>query len=224
MAAPGRLGRGARADPSGVRSCAAGRQRARHRTPCRRRDADAGLAVGLGRVQPACGCSRGSRPRWSSRGSSTWSTPWRACSDAGAARPGARVPGTGDERRGAWSHCDPRTQPVPRAKLASGAQRAGVLRDAGHRARRERKRAQERLNELRSALQVERGRQASLEALQQAARERAEGGGVEEWLRQERSRRAAASARGPAGRAAVGSEAVETVLGTSATGRVRGQR
>jgi len=48
--------------------------------------------------------------------------------------------------------------------------------------RRERQERQESLNELRSRLQTLRGRQASLEALQQAARERAEGGGVGSWL------------------------------------------
>jgi chromosome segregation protein len=48
--------------------------------------------------------------------------------------------------------------------------------------RRERKERQEQLNEQRSQLQVQRGRQASLEALQQAAKERAEGGRVGEWL------------------------------------------
>ena len=47
----------------------------------------------------------------------------------------------------------------------------------------ERRQAQERLNELRSSLQVQRGRQASLEALQQAAKERADGEGAAEFLR-----------------------------------------
>ncbi|MEM9316214.1 MAG: chromosome segregation protein SMC, partial [Pseudomonadota bacterium] len=45
-----------------------------------------------------------------------------------------------------------------------------------------RRHEQEALNEMRSRLQTLRGRQASLEALQQAARKRAEGGGVGAWL------------------------------------------
>ncbi len=50
--------------------------------------------------------------------------------------------------------------------------------------RQERRAAQESLNEQRSHLQVKRGRQSSLEALQQAAKERAEGGKVGQWLRE----------------------------------------
>ncbi|MDP5070509.1 MAG: chromosome segregation protein SMC, partial [Congregibacter sp.] len=42
----------------------------------------------------------------------------------------------------------------------------------------------EQLNEMRSRLQIQRGRQASLDALQQAAKERAEGGKVGDWLRE----------------------------------------
>ncbi len=49
--------------------------------------------------------------------------------------------------------------------------------------RHDRRQAQEGLNEIRSTLQVHRGRQASLEALQQAAKERADGQGVAEFLR-----------------------------------------
>jgi chromosome segregation protein len=48
--------------------------------------------------------------------------------------------------------------------------------------RQERDDCQGRLNEVRSQLQVGRGRLSSLEALQQAARQRADGGGVERWL------------------------------------------
>jgi chromosome segregation protein len=49
----------------------------------------------------------------------------------------------------------------------------------------ERDQCQETLNARRSDLQVRRGRRASLEALQQAARARADGGGVERWLREQ---------------------------------------
>jgi chromosome segregation protein len=79
--------------------------------------------------------------------------------------------------------------------------------------RAERSEAQDRLDTLRSALQVDRGRLASLEALQQAARERADGGGVEEWLRQEDL---AAQPRLLAGLQVEPQwqQAVETVLGT----------
>lgn len=68
------------------------------------------------------------------------------------------------------------------------------------------------VNELRSTLQVKRGRLSSLEALQQAARERADGRGVQNWLQ----------ARGLEGRARLletlqveprWQRAVETVLG-----------
>jgi chromosome segregation protein len=52
------------------------------------------------------------------------------------------------------------------------------------RLRAERSQRQEQLNEQRSQLQIQRGRQSSLEALQQAAKERAEGGKVGEWLRE----------------------------------------
>ncbi|WP_439100544.1 chromosome segregation protein SMC [Congregibacter sp.] len=50
--------------------------------------------------------------------------------------------------------------------------------------RNQRRERQEELNTLRSKLQIQRGREASLEALQQAAKERAEGGKVGDWLRE----------------------------------------
>ncbi|WP_439106764.1 chromosome segregation protein SMC [Congregibacter sp.] len=50
--------------------------------------------------------------------------------------------------------------------------------------RSQRRERQEELNNLRSKLQIQRGREASLEALQQAAKERAEGGKVGDWLRE----------------------------------------
>ncbi|MFK8041711.1 chromosome segregation protein SMC [Congregibacter sp.] len=50
--------------------------------------------------------------------------------------------------------------------------------------RSQRRERQEELNTVRSSLQIQRGREASLEALQQAAKERAEGGKVGDWLRQ----------------------------------------
>ena len=49
--------------------------------------------------------------------------------------------------------------------------------------RQNRKAGQEALNETRSALQVQRGKQASVEALLKAARDRASGGATGEWLR-----------------------------------------
>ncbi|WOJ93989.1 chromosome segregation protein SMC [Congregibacter variabilis] len=52
------------------------------------------------------------------------------------------------------------------------------------RLRLERRERQEKLNDMRSKLQIQRGREASLDALQQAAKERAEGGKVGDWLRQ----------------------------------------
>jgi chromosome segregation protein len=52
------------------------------------------------------------------------------------------------------------------------------------RLRAERGQRHEQLNEQRSQLQIQRGRQSSLEALQQAAKERAEGGKVGDWLRE----------------------------------------
>lgn len=52
------------------------------------------------------------------------------------------------------------------------------------RLRSERRDRQEQLNETRSKLQIQRGREASLDALQQAAKERAEGGKVGDWLRE----------------------------------------
>lgn len=51
------------------------------------------------------------------------------------------------------------------------------------RLRSERQMAVEGLNEQRSKLQVQRGRHASVEALLKAAKERADGGGVGDWLR-----------------------------------------
>lgn len=53
------------------------------------------------------------------------------------------------------------------------------------RLREERGERQNSVDELRSELQVKRGRLASLEALQQAARERADGAGVDAWLSSE---------------------------------------
>jgi chromosome segregation protein len=62
---------------------------------------------------------------------------------------------------------------------------AGRLESEVSRRRDERREQQEALNEVRSRLQTRRGRQASLEALQQAARDRAEGKGVGDWLAQQ---------------------------------------
>lgn len=64
------------------------------------------------------------------------------------------------------------------------AQRLQTLETDLTRLRTERRDRQEQLNETRSKLQVQRGREASLDALQQAAKERAEGGKVGDWLRQ----------------------------------------
>lgn len=50
--------------------------------------------------------------------------------------------------------------------------------------RSQRRERQEQLNDMRSKLQIQRGREASLDALQQAAKERVEGGKVGDWLRQ----------------------------------------
>ncbi|MEE4279026.1 MAG: chromosome segregation protein SMC [Halieaceae bacterium] len=75
-------------------------------------------------------------------------------------------------------------QAMQDAELEMFAEQRHSLEEQVSEHRRQQQEGQEQLNELRSRLQTCRGRQASLEALQQAARERAEGDGVGGWLEQ----------------------------------------
>lgn len=67
---------------------------------------------------------------------------------------------------------------------ASVAEKLAALESSVGELRGRRREEQERLNEAQSALQVQRGRQASLEALQKAAKERADGAKTRSWLQQ----------------------------------------
>jgi chromosome segregation protein len=127
---------------------------------------------------------RGRKPRCSSRGSSTSSIPWGGC---------RRRLEELEQEREAQGDADAleRLEALRRAhrdsetEAGEASSEAGRLESEVSRRRDERREQQEALNEVRSRLQTRRGRQASLEALQQAARDRAEGKGVGDWLAQQ---------------------------------------
>ena len=114
---------------------------------------------------------------------SIWNTPWHACKSA--------LNRLGQERESQNDDEAMEALATLREDLELANDASEVLSEKLHslegdvtNLRSQRRERQEQLNDMRSKLQIQRGREASLDALQQAAKERVEGGKVGDWLRQ----------------------------------------